>query len=371
MTSRVLLEDESIVLWREYRRTGDLSIRNSLVMRHMGLVYQIANKYAAVARDAHDDLIQEGCLGLIRAIERFLPDYGVQFSTYAYPVISGTIKNYLRDRRRLLGMPRWERNEESEFGTPDTYVAEGEELLAPESLEALADPVGEDFTEQIVDRMLAKNLLGRLPVLEQRIVQHFFYDDLTQREVARIVARSTSRISRILRQALEKIRGLLLDVQKEEDRLISPGALRLIVPGVVDEETGLFGIQHLRRSLTREVARAQVHGAPLTLAIIRPNGSEAPITAATLAAAAKRIYQQVRVLDHVFRAGQSELALIFSLPFKETSLICDRLQRSSPPDEVLHCALASFPSDARTARELLGAARQRFESDPSPPRIIA
>jgi RNA polymerase sigma-B factor len=369
MTSQALLEEESVVLWREYRRTGDLSLRNTLVMRHMGLVYQIANKYAAVARDSHDDLVQEGCLGLIRAIERFRPDYGVQFSTYAYPVISGTIKNYLRDRRRLRGMSRWERSEEGEFGASDHYIPEGEELLAPEMLEALVGPADEDFTEQVVDRMLAKNLLGRLPILERRIVQHFFYDDLTQREVARIVARSTSRISRILRQALEKIRGLLLDVQQEEDRLISPGAPRLIVPGVVDEETGLFGVQHLRRSLTREVARAQVHSAPLTLVLIRPNGLEAPVTATTLAAAAKRIYQQVRVLDHVFRAGQSELALVFSLPLKEASLICDRLQRSSPPNEVLHCALASFPSDARAARDLLAAARQRLENDASSRRI--
>jgi len=369
MSSRALLEEESVVLWREYRRTGDLSIRNSLVMRHMGLVYQIANKYSVVARDSHDDLIQEGCLGLIRAIERFRPDYGVQFSTYAYPVISGTIKNYLRDRRRLLGKSRWV-HEESEFGVPDTYAAEGEELLPPEVLETLAGAEG-DFADEVVDRMLAKSLLGRLPALERRIVQHFFYDNLTQREVARIVARSTSRISRILRQALEKIRGLLLDVQKEEDRLVAPGAPKLIVPGVVDEETGLFGVQHLRRSLAREVARSRAHGAPLTLVLIRPNGSEAPTTAATLASSAKRIYQQVRVLDHVFRAGASELAVIFSLPPTEASQICDRLQRSSPPSEVLDCALASLAGDASTARGLLDAARQRFESDPPSGRIVA
>jgi RNA polymerase sigma factor (sigma-70 family) len=314
-------------------------------------------------------MIQEGCLGLIRAIERFRPDYGVQFSTYAYPVISGTIKNYLRNRRRLLGMSRWV-HEESEFSVPDTHGAEGEELLPPEVLETLAG-AEDDFTDGIVDRMLAKDLLGRLPALEQRIVQHFFYDNLTQREVARIVARSTSRISRILRQALEKIRGLLLDVQKEEDRLAAPGAPKLIVPGLVDEETGLFGVQHLRRSLAREVARARAHGAPLTLVLIRPNGSEAPVTGDTLAASAKRIYQQVRVLDHVFRAGASELALIFSLPFREATLVCDRLQRSSPPDEALDCALASLSGDASTARGLFEAARERFESGPPSRRSVA
>jgi len=369
MTSQALVEEESVALWREYRRAGDVTIRNSLVMRHMGLVYQIANKYAALARDAHDDLVQEGCLGLIRAIERFQPDYGVQFSTYAYPVISGTIKNYLRDRRRLLGMSRWERSDDSEWGTVDFFIGEGEELLAPESLEALVGPVEENFADQVVERMLAKTLLGRLPLLERRIVQHFFYDDLTQREVARMVARSTSRISRILRQALEKIRNLLLDIQREESRLIAPGAPRITTPSVVDAETGLFGAQHLRRSLTREIARAHALGAALTLALIRPNGSEAPVTPADLAAVARGIYQQVRVLDYVFRAGPSELALVFSLPAKETALICQRLQRSAPRMEVLHCALATYPQDATTARELLDAARARLENDLTP-RII-
>jgi RNA polymerase sigma factor (sigma-70 family) len=362
MPSQTVLEKESIALWREYGRTRDVALRNGLVLQHMGLVYQIASKYAALARDAYDDLIQEGCLGLLRAIERFRPDYGVQFSTYAYPVISGTIKNYLRDRRRLLGQPRWERGEEAEFGRTEFAPLEGEELLAPDAIEAVAAQVEDDFTEEIVDRMLATALLARLPLLERRIVQHFFYDDLTQREVARIVARSTSRISRILRQALDKIRGLLLDIQKEETRLITPGGQPLIiVPSVVDAETGLFGPQHLYRSLGREVSRAQALKAPLTLALVRPNDGAGPVTPAALSAAAKRIYQQVRVLDYVFRAGPTELALIFSLPPKETQVVCQRFQRGAPAED-LHCALASYPQDAVTARDLLDAARARLDA---------
>ena len=361
MAAELVLEDQSVAVWQEYRRTRDVGIRNRLVLRHMGLVYQIANRYAALARDSHDDLIQEGCLGLIRAIERFRPDYGVQFSTYAYPVISGTIKNYLRERRRLLGQSRWERAAEGDFERADYSPPEGEELISPDSLEALAGDVQQDFSDQVVESMLAKSLLGRLPSLEQRIVQHFFYDDLTQREVAHIVARSTSRISRILRRALERIRLLLVEIQQEDDRLHSPvGRLSLIAaPAVVDAETGLFGPEHLRRSLQREIRRAESLRAPLSLALVRPDGGTSPTTPAALGGIAKRIYQRVRVLDHVFRAGPEELAMVFSLPPREAAMVCQRVQ-NGPSLTQLFCSVASYPQDGRTATELLEAARQRL-----------
>ncbi len=362
MAAGAILQQESAVLWREYRRSRDVGLRNRLVLRHMGLVYHIANRYAALARDLHDDLIQEGCLGLIRAIERFQPDYGVQFSTYAYPVVSGTIKNYLRERRRLLGQARREQlgADEGELWRPGPGGREGEELTSPDSLEALVDG-DEDFTVQVVDRVVAESLISRLPSLERQIVKHFFYDDLTQREVARVVARSTSRISRILRRALERIRALLVDIQKEEDRLIAPAGPRpwVAVASVVDIETGLFGPEHLERSLHREIGRAQALRAPLSLAVVRPDGESGPVTPAALSQAAKRIYQLVRVLDHVFRAGPSELALIFSLPLREAAQVCRRFQNGDSATR-LECAVAAYPQDATSASELVAVAKARL-----------
>jgi RNA polymerase sigma-B factor len=363
MAAGAILQQESAVLWREYRRSRDVGLRNRLVLRHMGLVYHIANRYAALARDLHDDLIQEGCLGLIRAIERFQPDYGVQFSTYAYPVVSGTIKNYLRERRRLLGQARREQlgADEGELWRPGPGGREGEELTSPDSLEALVDG-DEDFTVQVVDRVVAESLISRLPSLERQIVKHFFYDDLTQREVARVVARSTSRISRILRRALERIRALLVDIQKEEDRLIAPAGPRpwVAVASVVDIETGLFGPEHLERSLHREIGRAQALRAPLSLAVVRPDGESGPVTPAALSQAAKRIYQLVRVLDHVFRAGPSELALIFSLPLREAAQVCRRFQNGDSATR-LECAVAAYPQDATSASELVAVAKARLD----------
>ncbi len=101
--------------------------------------------------------------------------------------------------------------------------------------------------------------------------------------------------------------------------------------------------------------------------MVKPDG-EAPITPSLLAATAKRIYQQVRVLDHVFRAGQEELALIFSLPFKETQMICQRFENGAPEERVI-CALATCPGDAATARDLIQVARERL--DPKSSLILA
>lgn len=362
-----LLEQNSVAVWQEYRRTRDVDIRNGLVLQHMGLVYRLANRYAGLARDSLDDLVQEGCLGLIRAVERFRPEYGLQFSTYAYPVISGSIKNYLRSRRRLLGQSPWERGKADDDDASDPSrptLRRGEELFAPADLEQLTGAVTEDFTRDVIERLLTGALLERLPLLERRILQHFFYDDLTQREVARQVSRSTSRISRLMRRALERVRLLLLSVEQEDVRLVSPASpsQNLILPSVVDADTGLFSPAHLHRCLRREIKRAHAFEAPLTVALLRPESGGVPLTPKRLSRMARRIYQQVRVLDHVFRAGPQELALVFSLPPAEATLVCERFHDDKLTAN-LACAIASYPRDGDSSAALLEVARRTLDQD--------
>ena len=362
-----LLEQNSVAVWQEYRRTRDVEIRNSLVLQHMGLVYRLANRYAGLARDSLDDLVQEGCLGLIRAVERFRPEFGLQFSTYAYPVISGSIKNYLRSRRRLLGQSPWERGKTDDDEASDSSrptLRRGEELFAPADLEQLTGAVTEDFTRDVIERLLTGALLERLPLLERRILQHFFYDDLTQREVAREVARSTSRISRLMRRALERVRLLLLSVEQEDVRLVIPASPSqdLMIPSVVDADTGLFSPAHLHRCLRREIKRARAFEAPLTVALLRPESGGAPVTPKALSRMAGRIYQQVRVLDHVFRAGPQELALVFSLPAAEAAQVCERFHDDKLTAN-LACAIAGYPRDGDSSAALLEVARRTLDQD--------
>lgn len=354
MAAEALLDTDTAALWQEYRQTRDVGIRNSLVLQNLGLVYRLANQHAPLAGDALEDLIQEGCLGLIRAVERFRPEHGVQFSTYAYPVISGAIKNYLRARRRLLGRRRVRGEQVEGVGAAIPTV---EELVAPEEFEFLPEAAEGDFSDQVVTRLLTGELLGRLPALERRIVRHFFYDDLSQREIARLVARSNSRVSRLLRRALERLRAVLSEVQLEERRIAAPPRPQLVGPGsVVDMETGLFGPGQLRRCLTREIERASSLGAPLSLALLSPREALGEDRPRRLLETARYIYRKVRVLDHVFRAGAEELALIFSLPAAEAGRICERLEREGGPVR-LGYAVSSFPKDGSSASGLLAAAQ--------------
>ena len=345
-------------LWREYRETRDFGLRNRLVLQNLGLVYRIANQYAALAPDAREDLVQEGCVALIRAVERFRPEYGLQFSTYAYPVISGMIKNYLRQRRRLLGHISWETAQDIAGAGEGPDVAES--LVSPADLEGFAASSPRDFTDRVVERILTEALLGKLSSRERELLRQMFYEDLTQREIAHQFARSASRVSRLIRRALTRIRALLLDVQKEERLLTASAddASAEVVPSVVDEETGLFGPAHLFRCVSREIRRAQAYHGPLTLALVRPDLSAAPSPAAALSLAAERVYKLVRVLDHIFRAGPGELALMFPLDAKQAFQVCDRVV-GSVSDLPLAFATASFPDDADSPAALLEAARRR------------
>ncbi|MBQ3573211.1 MAG: SigF/SigG family RNA polymerase sporulation sigma factor [Clostridia bacterium] len=75
---------------------GDADARNELIVRNMGLVHSVVKRFLGRGYE-RDDLFQVGCLGLIRAAERFEADFGVKFSTYAVPMIIGEIKRFIRD----------------------------------------------------------------------------------------------------------------------------------------------------------------------------------------------------------------------------------------------------------------------------------
>ncbi len=345
---------ETADLWLEYRETRDFALRNRLVLENLGLVYRLARQYARLAPDAYEDMVQEGCLALIRAVERFRPEYGLQFSTYAYPVISGMIKNFLRDRRRLLGRLRLEGTGQAQ----DEHADIGETLTAPADLDVFPADAGMDFTDRVVDRVLTDALLTRIPPAERKMLRQVFYEDLSQREIADKLARSASRISRILRRALIRLRSLLVEVQREETRVTAPmGA----TPGrrldsFVDEETGLFGPGYLYQCLASAIRRADAYRAPVTLALLQPPSLPGDSPAAALSTVAERVYRQVRVMDHVFRAGSGELALIFPLSQAQAATVCARITNGQIGVPVT-CSLASYPEDAGSVTSLLESAR--------------
>lgn len=217
---------------------GEEDAADKLVENNMGLVYSIASRFAN-RRCEHEDLMQIGAIGLIKAVKKFDLSYGVQFSTYAVPMIIGEIKRFLRDdgaikvsrsvKETAIKVRRAGEKLQIGFGrTPtmselaaETGISEEDisEALAasaePESLQAsIGDGdrtimdrlVSDDTEEQIVDKVFLKEALSHLSDRERDIIIMRYFKGKTQSETAAEVGVSQVQISRIEKKALLKLR---------------------------------------------------------------------------------------------------------------------------------------------------------------------
>ena len=91
-------------MFAEYARTGDVVLRDQLVAAHMGLAAYLARRFANRGQPL-DDLVQVASLGLLKAVDRFDPGLGVEFSTYATTTIVGELKRHLRDKGWAVRAP--------------------------------------------------------------------------------------------------------------------------------------------------------------------------------------------------------------------------------------------------------------------------
>jgi RNA polymerase sigma-B factor len=233
-------------LLRRYHVEGDLSAREELIERYMSLVRSLARRYSYRGEQL-DDLVQIGAIGLIKAIDRFDVERGVELTTYATPNIIGEIKRHFRDKGWSVRVPRGlqELNvqlsrliEEKtvELGRSPTIPelakaagAEEEEVLeALESGRAYSsvslstaaggheddgelDPLEslgaeEPQYEVSEDRAVLAPGFRVLDERERRILHLRFFKGLTQSQIAQQVGISQMHVSRLIRRALEKIR---------------------------------------------------------------------------------------------------------------------------------------------------------------------
>jgi RNA polymerase sigma-B factor len=229
-----------------YRKTRDRRLRDELVEEHAPLAHFLARRFANRGEPV-DDLVQVALVGLLKAVERFDPERGLQFSTFATPTILGELKRHFRDRGWAVRVPR--RVQElhlqlgrivaalgQEYGRSPTPaevadragVSEEDVLEAMEagslyrlvSLDApasrdedeaseLVAVLGEDDPEfaRIEHRGELDDLLGVLPARERRIVELRFFAGMTQSEIAERVGVSQMHVSRLLARSLEMLRS--------------------------------------------------------------------------------------------------------------------------------------------------------------------
>ena len=92
-------------LFKRYKETGDVAIRNEIAEKYLYIADILAKKFVGRGVE-YDDLKQVASYALLRGIDRFDPDLGMQFTTFITPTIAGEIKNYFRDKSRMVKLPR-------------------------------------------------------------------------------------------------------------------------------------------------------------------------------------------------------------------------------------------------------------------------
>ena len=239
---------EDVERFQRYRATGDRRLRNELIEDHRWLALHCAKRFANKGEPL-DDLIQVALLGVLKAVERFDPDFGATFATFAVPTITGELRRHFRDTTWAVHVPRRAKdlqhtvkvavNELGQMlgrsptvdeiaghaGVPVEEVLDALEAarcyrktpLAATSDDGEVDDLttlgGPDSSLDAVDATATvQRLLAELPARERRIVELRYMGGLTQSQIADLVGVSQVQVSRLLRASLAKLRDTLADV---------------------------------------------------------------------------------------------------------------------------------------------------------------
>jgi RNA polymerase sigma-B factor len=181
------------VLLRAYCEHGDLQARRRVIEQYLPLVRAVARRFTQRGEQL-DDLVQVGSIGLIKAVDRFRPERGVELGAFAAPTIIGEIKRHLRDRTWPVSVPR----EMRESRAVSSVVTSEEEPRAETEQEKVGDAE---------DRAVLAAAFRALEPSERRIVYLRFFNDLSQDAIGDELGLSQVQVSRALRRALKKLRG--------------------------------------------------------------------------------------------------------------------------------------------------------------------
>lgn len=224
-------------------KSGDRYVQSILVEKNIGLVWSIVRRFQNRGYES-EDIFQIGCIGLIKAINKFDDSFNVKFSTYAVPMIIGEIKRFLRDdgmikvSRSLKELANKTRITKEimtkEFGREPSINEVSERLNIPKeeivmALEASYNPeslystIGDgenssmllidridnernDNEVDLVDRIDLRNVLETLKPREKQIIILRYYKEKTQSQIAKMLGISQVQVSRIEKKILEDIR---------------------------------------------------------------------------------------------------------------------------------------------------------------------
>ncbi len=226
-------------------KMGDIAARDMIVEENIGLVHSIVRRFAGRGFEM-EDLFQIGCIGLVKAIQKFDMSYNVKFSTYAVPMIMGEIKRFIRDDGiikvsrsikelgiKVLSLRESiikETNSEPTIKelskrlcvSPEEVAMALEAGIRPDSINAssgdnddktLGEKLdsGEDCEGAVVNRVLVQELLNLFDEREKKIIILRYFKQKTQAEIAKLMGISQVQVSRIEKKVLNAMRENLLE----------------------------------------------------------------------------------------------------------------------------------------------------------------
>ncbi len=227
-------------LFSEYRRTGDISLRDEIIASYIYIAEILSRKFINRGVE-YDDIYQVACMGILFAVERFDPDKGVKFATYATPTVLGEIRKYFRDKGNFIRIPRrlyeiFYKAEKIRRSSNEISNAEIARILnLPEKLideaydwgdgsfiksleyEAYADGamslsnvIGADDKNflMIENKDFLKFCMSRLSDEERNFIDLRYNREMSQKEIAEINNVSQMQISRFERKLLKKLKNL-------------------------------------------------------------------------------------------------------------------------------------------------------------------
>ena len=222
-------------------KNGDNSASEALICENSGLIWAVARRFMGRGAEA-DDLYQLGCLGFLKAVEGFDPEFGTQFSTYAVPKIAGEIRRFLRDdgavkvsrgikeqaaaiksaRNRLTGAlgrePTVQEISRQTGFTPEEIAIAETATAATESIQRESGDEGfsleniltdTESEERMVEKIALRQAIERLPEREKTVIQLRYFHGLTQQRVAKVINISQVQVSRIEKKAIGILRDLM------------------------------------------------------------------------------------------------------------------------------------------------------------------
>ncbi len=251
------LKSESLQLLSEYQKSRCPQLRNKIVKLNFGLVRKEVHHWLNQCTESYDDLLQVGCLGLIRAIERFDMSKGHAFSSFAIPYIRGEIQHYLRDKSPSVRIPRhWldlqkqasslsaqlqvqlnrPPNDSEIAAALEIPLAEWQQIKlagrnrSPLSLDAPVQDEDEGATSlgELVpdsryrsfqlaqeDVIRLQQALASLEERTRKVLEFVFLQDLTQKETAERLGISCVTVSRRVKKGLDALKNLMVGTEED------------------------------------------------------------------------------------------------------------------------------------------------------------